>query len=206
MHCPKIQLEAIEMISNKQWSEVTSDSFIKWVTDQNVTWAVVTFKARSKPIKFKQSDIKLVNDDLISESNIRNSYSEKDLETALSMTVHQLDFKYIKTSMRKKGVSLKRVAITGGDTANGTWNHIHALIQLPENTSIEELGEYLNKIFEKKMQSVSKNMSGILEASVWCEPYDHKDKFLKYCLRPEGKSLDVKFDKVILAELVLDPS
>jgi hypothetical protein len=196
------------MRTKRYWNAITNESFIQWINEQNVTWAVVTFTCRKKPIKFKNSDIQKINDVLISQDSVSKTCSKKDMKTGFSQTINQLNYKHVKGSQRKKGIKNMCVPFEGGDISNGIWNHIHALIQLPSSTSIDELSEYLNKIYKSKMEALLHDAKGsIIQAEVWCEQYVEDDgKFIRYCLRKEEDSLIVNFDKVILSELVLSPT
>jgi hypothetical protein len=103
---------------------------------------------------------------------------------------------------------LKRVLFHGGDKDSGTWYHVHALVELPTDESVEKFGNYMNKIFVPTMKAacgITKNR--IIDASVWCQAYElDKNKFLKYCLRPEGEILAVSLDKVIFSLSEMSPA
>lgn len=197
------------MRSKRYWSQLTNESFFSWVEEQDANWACVTFKGRKRPAKVKHRDEKLIQEGAISFDSLTKSISKKDIEKGFTKTVRRLDFNYLTRSRRKNGEKIRRIPFIGGDVKAGVWNHIHALIEIPLGLSLSEFRVVLNKHFNVEMVTACGDIKGKhLETDVWCELYrPNENKLLSYCVRPETDSekLGVKFDKVILNQLVLTP-
>lgn len=130
----------------------------------------------------------------------------KSIEAGYGDTLEALDRKHLKTSQRKKGVKLLRVPYLGGDRKNAVPYHIHSLIELPQGVPIDELGGYLNKIFQSKMESeLVGHKHPVVKTSVWCKPFEKDENFFKYCERSEGTELSVGLDKVVFSQLIMKP-
>lgn len=209
------------MWTQKKWSRLSNGAFITWVNEHQNQWAVVTFTARKRPFKHKAQDAQMLQEKLISKEFLTTSCSRKELEKALAKTVRTFDIDNLTRGQRKAGRKLKRVAVEGGNIKGGTWNHIHALIEIPEKLDVDQCREVLNRHFHDAMKEACGQLRGRrLETDVWCEPYEtnilddeNTNKFLSYCLRPEedgmsdshDEQLNVHFDKVILSQVVLNP-
>ncbi len=192
--------------SNYVWNKEIEAGFIKWAlenTNDGSEFVLVTFKTRVRSIRISRTDTELVNEKLISRNYIGRGLNQIEIKKGFSEFVKHLDFKYVPTSKRKKGIKLKRIPIFGGDEDSGTWNHIHAYIQKPAEVSHEKFSQYMNMIAQSKMEKVcGKNC--VVEAKVWCLPCKQIDaKFLKYALRPEGDFVDKKFDKLFVEQVYL---
>lgn len=191
--------------SNYVWNKEIEPKFIKWVSDSandGSEFVLITFKARVRSKRISKFDAELVNASLISKKYIGRGLNEIEIKTGFSDFVKHLDFKYVPTSQRKKGIKLKRIPFFGGDDDAGTWNHIHAYIQKPAEVSNERFFEYMNLIAQSKMQNIC-GRNCIVEAEVWCKCEQIDGKFIKYALRPEGDFIHNKLDKLFLEEVYL---
>lgn len=183
-----------------------ADKFGEWVNEQDAEWIAVTFICRKRLRRSQITEIELVNSGLLSDRFAGSSCSVNAVKAAVTATVKHLDYKFIKCKLRKRGVKLRRVLFQGGDRDAGVWNHVHGLIELPKDTSFENFKGYLNLIFRRKLEEYYGYTW--VETSVWCERHKGDcSKYIKYCLRQEGKELTVPidFDKVLGTQLVLSP-
>jgi len=79
------------MRSQRQWSQLTNESFFTWVEEQDVNWACVTFTSRKRPLKVTQRDERLIKEGAISFDSLTKSISKKDIEKGFTKTVRRLD-------------------------------------------------------------------------------------------------------------------
>lgn len=163
---------------------------------------IITFKGRIRPCKLSSKQIIFGNNELMFESHCGRDFSVQEIRKGFHEFMRQLDFKYLPTSLRKKGIRLKVFPCIGGDRSNGTYNHIHAYIQLPNSVPFENAVTYMKKIAQNKMEEVCK-VNGYVETDVWCEKCENVEtKFIKYITRAEG-GITNRLDKVMIEQVYL---
>jgi hypothetical protein len=102
----------------------------------------------------------------------------------------------------KNGKLLRFVPYIGGEPSNGVATHIHALVELPSGTSLEDFTERLEDrwgYFVKKVQNREVN------ASVWTRLYQSGEgEEMLYFARYEGPTFSMGEEKVMFDHLRLD--
>jgi hypothetical protein len=90
---------------------------------------------------------------------------------------------------------MRFAGFVGGEPTIGVFPHIHALIELPQHTTPEEIVEYLNSLWKRKLK---KKLKQIVVSSVTYEVIKNANKFTSYCSRNEGGTFSLGDEKLIL--------
>ena len=109
------------------------------------------------------------------------------VKTALSWTITE--------SRRKYNRHMKFAGYLGGEPDSGIFPHIHAVIELPIHTSQETLTEYLDYLWQRKLE---KSFKQPIRSSVTSEVLKNGDGALGYCSRYEGHTFSFGDEKVIV--------
>lgn len=181
-------------------------AFYQWVDAEEVDWACVTLKGRILPRVLGAAEAQLIYDGSLSRNHLGQSFSQKKLEQGFNRLMKQLNFMYTPLKQRKRGMRLRCVPFEGGNPEDGVMPHIHALIEIPSGTSIDEFADYMSRLARKKMEGVYKQHNPArLKTDLWCEKYEHHgNQFLSYALRNEGDNDNhISLDKLITGSLYL---
>ncbi|PPC94843.1 MAG: hypothetical protein CTY33_02855 [Methylotenera sp.] len=162
----------------------------------------LTLTGRIRFNSLSSKTIILINEQSLSEKQVGRSFTFPELESGFNEFMKQLDYKYLPTSKRKKGIRLKVLPCYGGDVKNGSFNHVHAYIRFPNSVSLENAYLYMEKIVQNKMEGVCK-LRGLVETKIWCEKVDKVEpKLIQYMTRSEGEFKN-KLDKIMLHQAYL---
>ena len=96
---------------------------------------------------------------------------------------------------RRYDRKMRFAAFVGGEPTIGVFPHIHALIELPQHTTPQEIVEYLNSLWKRKLK---KKLKQIVVSSVTYEVIKDANKFTSYCSRNEGGTFSLGDEKLIL--------
>jgi REP element-mobilizing transposase RayT len=90
---------------------------------------------------------------------------------------------------------MRFAAFVGGEPSIGVFPHIHGLLELPQNTTPEEIVEYLASLWSRKLK---KKLKQSVKSSVKYEVMRGAKGFSSYCSRNEGTTFSLGDEKLIL--------
>jgi hypothetical protein len=96
---------------------------------------------------------------------------------------------------RKYDRKMRFAGFVGGEPTIGVFPHIHALIELPQHTTPEEIVEYLASLWSRKLK---KKLKQSVKSSVKYEVMRGANEFSSYCSRNEGSTFSLGDEKLIL--------
>ena len=111
----------------------------------------------------------------------------ENTKSVLSWTITECRRKYDR-KMRFSG-------FVGGEPTVGVFPHIHALIELPHHTTPEDIVDYLDSLWSRKLK---KKLKQFVASSVTYEILKDANSFALYCSRYEGGTFSLGDEKVIL--------
>jgi hypothetical protein len=109
------------------------------------------------------------------------------LKTALSWTITECRRHYCR--------SMRFVGYLGGEPAQGVFPHIHAIIELPNGVSQEDLVLYLSDLWAKK---IKKKFRQYISSEVLSQPLKNSAIYASYASRYEGTTFCAGDEKVII--------
>ena len=149
------------------------------VTKSDKKWLALVFRA----------DGLLLNGHSVQQSPWSQSAtcSIELLKTALSWTITEC--------RRRRYRQMRFVGYLGGEPNQGTYPHIHAIIEIPINLTEEELITDLKDLWSKKLK---KKFKQYVASNVLSEPLKSSVMYAYYASRYEGSAFSAGDEKVII--------
>lgn len=159
------------------------NNIAKWinasVNQSDCQWLALVFRA----------DGQVTNGHLVQQSPWSQSAtcSIELLKTALSWTITEC--------RRKHNRQMKFVGYLGGEPSQGTYPHIHAIIEIPAGVPEDAFLVYLQDLWSKKLQ---KKFKQYVPSSVLSQPLNNSAMYAYYSSRYEGNTFNAGDEKVII--------
>ena len=160
-----------------------SNDITRWISNTIIesesTWLVLVFRV--------DGTIKLAN-------KTKKSVWAQGCVSAFENTKCVLSWT-ITECRRRYDRKMRFAGFVGGEPSIGVFPHIHALLELPQHTTPQEIVDYLDSLWSRKLK---KKLKQIVVSSVTYEVMKDANKFTSYCSRNEGGTFLMGDEKVIL--------
>ena len=90
---------------------------------------------------------------------------------------------------------MRFVGYLGGEPSQGVYPHIHAILELPNGVSADDLVRYLSELWANKLK---KKFKQYLPSKVLSQPLKQNAMYAYYASRFEGKTFCAGDEKVIV--------
>jgi hypothetical protein len=115
------------------------------------------------------------------------TYSIELLKTALSWTITECRRRHFR--------QMRFVGYLGGEPSQGTYPHIHAIMEIPEGLLEAELLAYLQTLWSTKLK---KKFKQYVSSAVLSQPLKSSVLYAYYASRNEGSTFSAGDEKVII--------